>query len=813
MSNTNSSIESGLERVSGRIGYIHYHARSKYSEAGNKFLVADLLNDDATDVIKIKGEMNSPVYGWKYEFWGHWDEDAYSDGRIFKFNTFSPFISTGHSGIEDYLSRHVPELGPVRSKALVAAFGDQTLAVLRDEPARVLEVEGIGEATAKKVIEFFASSDAVRADPSTYARLYDLLSPIKPPRRIIDQLLKYYGSNSYQLIRNHPYKLLDFAGMGWKRVDTFAIDVLHYDPKGLDRQKAAVIEAVKQLEEQGHTKVDIPSIKELVSRFASLCLDRDIVSVLCDDAVLVDLEDGYVSFINTYWHEKSIAAELTRIFKKAQPYSFAVLVTGLEEEQIIATTKIEQNPVAILSGCPGSGKSYSVARLIQNIHLNEPHSGILVIAPTGKAAKRNSELLAASLPGVHIDCSTIHRALGAVPSDRSDIGVPEEAAKKGRERKRFGFTHTRKNPLQYDYIFVDEASMCDASLAASFLEAVPDGARLVWVGDHFQLPSVGPGAVLRDMIIGGIPTAILHQPRRNSGLIAQSCYDIKEGRRPRPASKWDLPNGQNWMHIEESDEEAILEIIKNVHEQYMDKYGAYKTKTELQVISPEKKGIVGCHNLNTVLSRVVNSAAWQANQVSSREFVPGDKVIRKKNKDEVALLNPNITDAELTEIYGRESFELMMLSGWRDKVKYITINETQYLQDRCYLVNGDMGEVIDYAVYLGKEQVITKFTNPNRLAMLPVQDSRTILAYAITVHSAQGSGFDTVVMPLIDYYWNDRSRSGLWCRETAYTGFSRAINRLITVGKMESLQRAISRRTIGFRQTRLRDMLLGDSGK
>jgi exodeoxyribonuclease V alpha subunit len=773
------------------------------------WLVADIMTDDGMDVFKVKGEMNSPVYGWKYEFWGHWDEDTHSDGTVFKFNSFSPVIATGRNGIEDYLARHVPELGSVRAKVIVAAFGEETLSILRSEPGRILTIDGIGESTTKAVLKFFSSPDSMRSDPATYARLYDLLNPIHPPHRIIDQLLKYYGSNSYQLIRNHPYKLLDFAGMGWKRVDTFAIDVLHYDPKGLDRQKAAVIEAMKQLEEQGHTKVDIPSIKELVSRFASLCLDKDIVSLLCDDAVLVDLEDGYVSFINTFWHEEVIGKELKRIAKKAQPYSFAVLVTGLEDEQIAATTKIEQNPVAILSGCPGSGKSYTVARLIQSIHMNEPHSGILVIAPTGKAAKRNSELLAASLPGVHIDCSTIHRALGAIPSDKSDMGVPEEAAKKGRERKRFGFTHTRENPLPYDYIFVDESSMCDVALAAALLQAIPDGARLVWVGDHFQLPSVGPGAVLRDMILGRLPTSILHQPRRNSGLIAQSCYDIKEGRRPRPALKWDLPTGQNWMHIEESDEETIVEIIKDIHEQYMTKYGAYRTKTELQVISPEKKGTVGCHNLNTVLSRVVNSAAWQANQVSTREFVPGDKVIRKKNKGEVALLNPSITDAELVEIYGRESFDLMMLGDWRNRVKLVTINGTQYIQDRCYLVNGDMGEVMDYAVNLGREHVIVKFTNPSRLAMLPVAESRTILAYAITIHSAQGSGFNTAIMPLIDFYWNDRSRSGLWNRETVYTGFSRAIDRLITVGKIESLYRAVSRRTIGFRQTRLRDMLLG----
>jgi exodeoxyribonuclease V alpha subunit len=707
----------------------------------------------------------------------------------------------------DYLARHVPELGKVKAKAIINMFGQETLSILRSNPERIMEIGGIGEYTCNQVIVYFSSDDVKKSDPAAYANLFDLLHSIRPPRRIITLLLKNFGSNAVDFVKENPYRLLAFPGLGWKKVDEFALSVLRYATRATERQTAAVLESMDQITEEGHTKIDIHSIKQCVSELASIGLDAQILPDLQKAGTLFIDQDEYISFADTMAEEAAIQREIKRLTASPLLRRIKIDRSGLEEEQAAAVDVIEQNNVSVLSGVPGSGKSYSVSKIISSIHKQFPDDDVLVVAPTGKAAKRNAELLALSMPGTKITCSTIHKALGAIPSNNAPEGVPEEDAKIGRGRKRFIFQHDESNPLDYNWIFIDESSMADVELASCLLRAIRTGTRVIWVGDYYQLPSVGPGSVLRDLIKAGVPSAILEHPRRNSGRIAQACYDIKEGRSPSPAVNWDLEAGDNWIHYDEEDEEGIVKVICDIHRQYILKYGIESTKWGLQVVSPEKKGKCGCNNLNTELSRIVNKQAWLENKVETRGFVQGDKVISKKNRQLQILLDRSVSDEALLEIYGKEALALMKFRRWRDLAKIVTIGEKSYLMDHSYFVNGDMGEVVDYTIYLGKEYVVVKFINPDRLAMVPTGDARMLLAYSITIHSAQGSGFDTVVIPITDFYWNPKNRSGLWCREIAYTGFSRSIRRLITVGDYSSLKRAISRKTIDYRKTRLQEMI------
>ena len=411
---------------------------------------------------------------------------------------------------------------------------------------------------------------------------------------------------------------------------------------------------------------------------------------------------------------------------------------------------------------------------------------------TGKAAKRNDEFIQQSLPGIRVPCSTIHKALGAKLSSESEEGIPEEEARINRGRERFQFEFNKDNKLPFDIFIVDESSMADVSLAASLLEAIPDGSRLLFVGDHYQLPSVGPGAVLRDLMAAGIPSTILEKPRRNSGIIAHACYLVKEGKYPNPvtlANTFSVEGQSNWTHREIQSDEKILDAIRDTHIRYIKSYGIEAAKERLQVISPEKKGILGCNNLNIVIANIINPSAGPIQQSKDNEegsIRVGDKVVRNRNN----------TVKMLIEDDGRgDDYE---------QPEYAWMGGKEYLISQCDVVNGDSGEVIE----IDNNYIYVVFSNPSRLCRLPKLDARISLAYALTVHKCQGSGFPVVIMPLTDYYWNEKTNTGLYCRELFYTALSRPSERLITFGKLNSAHKAINRMTIHQRKTWLKEILI-----
>jgi intein/homing endonuclease len=380
---------------------------------------------------------------------------------------------------------------------------------------------------------------------------------------------------------------------------------------------------------------------------------------------------------------------------------------SLEEEQKMIPEMILNNHVSIISGVPGSGKSYSVALIIKRVIENEVScDDVIVVAPTGKAAKRNDELIQKlNLPG-KIECMTIHRLLGAKLSSTEEEGVPEEESRLNRGRSRFAFDFNEDNMLTYQYFIIDESSMLDVELGASLFQAIPSGARVIIVGDHYQLPSVGPGSFLRDLMAAGIPSVVLDKPRRNSEEIAQSCYMIKEGKNPIPNSEG------NWTHLEKEKVEHILESILSIHKNYISKYSNELAKLNLQVISPEKKGILGCNNLNRLLSSIVNPGELISDSKKDEEPVIriGDKVVRTKNGKAIQW-DESIDDNS-------------------ENIKTEWFEGKQYYIKECYIVNGDMGEVIGFK----GSKIIVKFSNPTRICALPRSDSRISLAYAMTVH-------------------------------------------------------------------------------
>jgi exodeoxyribonuclease V alpha subunit len=779
-----------MDSIKGTIDRIIFHQTSNFSSAGNKYLIASVTyeNGSSFSTITVKGEMNSPVFGWTYVFYGSFaDTDR---GRVFSFESFEPVLPASNAGMADYLSRQVPAIGKVRARLLVDHFGPDTFQILKTNPQRVSEVAGIPSLAQDAVIDFFTNDNTLEVDPAAYSRLFDLLSPIRPPRRIITSLLKNFGSNAPQFITERPYSLLDYPGMGWQRVDQFATQVLKYDRNGIERHRRAIIEALSRLSEHGHTKVDFASLYCDATNLLGLSLSDDAVESMIVDSMIIRDEEDYISSFTLYTAEKEIARELARLQNSDSDFGFAIDDSRLEDEQKLISPMVQFHKVSIISGVAGSGKSVSTAIIVKNLYDNGI-TNILICAPTGKAAKRNDEFMQ-QFTGIQVPCSTIHRALMGKMSSEADEGIPEEEARLNRGRNKFSFEYNEHNKLPYEFYVVDESSMLDVSLASSFLRAIPDGSRLLIVGDHRQLPSVGPGSFLRDLIAAGIPCTVLEKPRRNSGAIAHACYMIKEGRQPSPRQLGIEFPDSNWTHVSRENDNDSLETILHTHINYVKKFGNEAAKINLQVVSPEKKGILGCNNLNSVLGKIINPGdeTISGSEEESTSIRLGDKVVRNKNGF-VKLLTldpPEIPDSDYDE----------------DRhVGTMFFNGESYYTSKGYVVNGDLGEVVGAKA----GEILVRFANPDRLCALPKSEHNISLAYALTCHKMQGSSAPICIIPLTDFYWNTKLNVGLWSRELVYTLLSRPSERLITVGKLSSLYQAISRVTIGRRQTRLESMV------
>lgn len=336
--------------------------------------------------------------------------------------------------------------------------------------------------------------------------------------------------------------------------------------------------------------------------------------------------------------------------------------------------------------------------------------------------------------------------------------------------------------------------MVDVKLGASLVNAVANGSRLIIVGDPNQLPSVGAGSVLRDLIAAGVPTATLTEVQRNSGRIVRACHAILGGSAPDPSPKVDLPNGENWVHLEIPDPMQIAQQVVKLHESAK-RNGNYDPEWDMQVISPEKrKPGVGCNYLNKLLADLLNPyRKMDPAKVESDDmgapvpFERGDKVIRTKNGLCDRMVNAAECDGDSP------------LFRW-DGRRYGLI-ETD-------IVNGDMGTVLDIVQEGDNWYVVVQFRTPDRLCRLPYGECHLELAYAVTCHKSQGSGFKYVIVPVHDsFYFNTRTGEGLWNREMIYTLLSRAETLLVTVGSAQAIRSAVGRPTVQRRKTRLAQLM------
>jgi hypothetical protein len=426
---------------------------------------------------------------------------------------------------------------------------------------------------------------------------------------------------------------------------------------------------------------------------------------------------------------------------------------------------------------------------------------VLLVAPTGAAAKR-SHAQFREHETCPPPCLTIHRALGIAPSFEP-AGIPSDLARHGRGRDPFGFYHSDDQPLDCSVLIVEEASMCDAPLLASLLRAVRPGTRVLLVGDPDQLPPVGPGFPLRDLIDAGIPQARLTEVHRNCGRIVRACHAIREGRAPEPAADADIEAGDNWVHIEIDDPAQIAtEIVGLVTGcKTMDRLW------DIQVISPQKRtDHIGTYDLNALLSAALNPGhAKQTDDGPDPEFYVGDKIVRTANGlvDEMVLLGQVDPDPSWGDVAHLPDGRSEVI--WQGR--HFAVRETP-------VVNGDVGLVLDLIPTERRGMdVIVLFRDPDRLCTLPLGDCHLIRAWAITTHKMQGRGCPYVILPVHrSFYWDAKRGTGLACRENLYTRFSRASKLLVTVGQYAAIEAEVRRPTVTRRRTRLKSLIESDRG-
>lgn len=734
--------------------------RIRYNENGRVIAQVKAAGHHRLSII---GDMDEPQVGASYIVIGDVKPNEQYGGEEIRFTAYRSMLPDSAQGIFNYLVDVARWVGPQQARALIKAYGDDTLKTIKDEPERVAaEINGI---TPERAAEMSASLVSNERNETAMIEMHQICAGAVGPQTA-RKAIRRWGARAPHIIRRNPFKLAQLAGVGFKMADA-VFKKLGGEPTELRRHVAGVHQAVVDMTSRdGHTIVNVPDVIRYATSLLGMSPDERALPLLQRARWLSRGEDGRTTLDKLYQAESYIAGKLADIadatvgVEKLFP---AINIDGLADEQIEAVEKIARAPVAALVGAPGTGKTYTTARIIDA--WKAAGLSVALCAPTGKAAKQMG--LALARAGVTGKPSTIHSLL----KPAVDVDGDNDA-----DNIEFKFEHGPYKPLKIDAIVVDETSMVDSSLLASLLGAVPAICRVLFVGDPYQLPSVGPGATLRDILVGGVPHFELKTIRRNAGTIVEACHKIKDGKTPAPVSKLALADQQNWRHVETAGDDQTAKLAIELATEILPTRFGFDPTWQIQTISPvNERGPLACDPLNSLLRGIINPAGQQEGKLPIRV---GDKVVRCKNGSAPGILLPD--DASPTD--DGEASEL--LDGNSDEIR---------------IVNGDIGTVRA----ITKQYIELRLRWPERIVRVKRSAHELKLAYCMTCHKLQGSECEAVVLPL-SANWR---RMPLWIREWIYTAMSRAKIVLVTVGQLDALRRAVQQTGFNRRTTKLGEHL------
>lgn len=705
----------------------------------NFYTVAKIKCDEKESLITVVGTFMSISIGETLEITGEWTRHP-DYGTQFKVESYQSIVPANLNGIERYLaSGMIKGVGPVMAKRLVKAFGLDTLTVIEKEPERLLTVDGIGKVKQQMILKSFEEHREIQ-------KVMVFLQGLGISPGYAAKIYKHYGDESIEIVKKTPYVLADdIVGIGFKIADSIAMKV-GIDPSSQARIVAGIRYVLNQLSEDGH--VYLPR-DELIAASSDML---EVEHRLVEDAMVVLVKERLV-FIDPhigngdavylapfFYAENGLALRLVQLahssFKElgASPESILQQVLSqsrieLAPEQIEACRKALTSGVMVLTGGPGTGKTTTINTIIRMFDMFKMK--VLLAAPTGRAAKRMSE-------ATYRSAKTIHRML--------EFGFVEG------EGFRFGRSEDR--PLDADIIIIDEASMIDVMLMYNLIKAIKAGTRLILVGDVDQLPSVGPGNVLKDIIDSKMVELvelkkIFRQARQS--LIVLNAHRVNKGEFPVIKNQ-----GQDFFFMEEEDPERIKDTIIQLVSERLPKFSGCDPINDIQVITPMRKTITGVENLNTVLQNVLNPPRPDKIEVKvgATVFRLGDKVMQIKNN------------------YGKMVF------------------------------NGDIGVICEIDT---EEKVVNiSFTDADGERVIPYEYyelDEIVLSYAISVHKSQGSEYPVVVMPVTTQHFI------MLQRNLIYTGITRAKKMVVLVGTKKALAIAVKNNKIEKRNTGLAERL------
>ncbi|MFP4673076.1 MAG: AAA family ATPase [Opitutales bacterium] len=739
----------------------------------NAYCVAELSVPGESRPVTVLGRLPGVQCGETLELNGRWTRHR-EHGEQFSIDSFTSKLPASVHGIRKYLgSGMVHGIGRNYASKIVDHFGADTLRIISEESGRLHEIPGIGEQRAKAIKTAWDEQRAVR-DVMMFLQTYGVT-----PAQCV-RLVKKYGSGAKRILQDQPYRLAeDIERIGFKTADKIALN-LGFPTQSKERIDAGVLHTMSELESDGHT---LATEETLVERAAELLsLDPSFVITRIRELIksnrlrsveALDEQEQHIGpacqLPQTADAEKRIAEAVARIasansglpaikIDAAIEWAHKQLGVDFADRQKDALRTALEQKVAIITGGPGTGKT-TILRALTDI-LQAKQARVLLASPTGRAAQRLAE--ATGMPA-----GTVHRLLKYDPATQ-------------------GFVHNRDNPIPCDYLILDETSMLDNRLASRLFPAVPRSAHLLLVGDADQLPSVGAGNILGDLM-SGPPAAVtrldtIYRQQDQSGIIA-TAHRILEGE-AHPGRTYqslrELDPAEDVNFIEADAPEKTLQAILYLAREYIPKNHRLDPIRDLQILSPMHRGQTGISNLNTQLQETLNPAETAAARVRAGDgnAPPGQTHFREKTGKRLPF-----------EIeYGGTSFRI------GDKVI-----QTRNNYDKN-VFNGDSG-VIRSISPDGGTLTVTFNGNAEGTDFTKSELGELQLAYAISIHKSQGSEYPVVVIPLLKQHYL------LLQRNLIYTGITRARRKVYIIGSTDAYRMAVQNHKTEVRRTHLRQRL------
>ena len=732
MNNQKSKIRGILEKII-----------FKNSETG--FMVGKVRLED-NNLVTIVGNAFELQCGEKLEVTGKWILNK-NYGQQFEIESIKTTEPATAVGIENYLgSGLIKGIGPVMANRIVSHFKLDTLKILDEEPKRLNEIDGIGKKRINLISKSWKKHKNIR-EVMIFLQSYGISNTYAT------KIYNNYGDNSINVIKVNPYRLSeDIFGIGFKTADKIALKT-GIEKDSLFRIKAGIIHLLKSAEDEGHCYFPYEEFIEISENFLCTELGKiiDALSKLEEDGKIIIVKDNVVSKVylaSIYNAEKYVSEKILALLgeevehkeykgkehgmehktegsKKDGVYDLINNLASkeriiLDDIQIKAIEKAVTEKILVITGSPGTGKS-TILNFVIKIFEKENKS-VLLGAPTGRASKRLYETTGK-------EAKTIHRLLNYNP-------------------KLNKFLKNEKNPINADIVIIDEASMLDIRLMRNLLLAIKPQTRVIFVGDIDQLPAVGPGNVLSDIISSGIvPIIELKNIYRQEGesLIIHNAHKVRDGQFPYIGK----PKNNDFFFIEKEEPEEVVDLILNLLTRRIPESFNYNPLYDVQVLVPTNKGIVGVNNLNSRIQDILNFNSQKVLR-GSVQYRLNDKVIQLKNNYEKDVYNGDIG----------------FISGIDMEMEEITVNFD--------------GRNVSY-----------DFSELDEIS----------LSYAISIHKSQGSEFKCVIIPILTSHYM------LLQRNLLYTAITRARELAVIVGSKKAIGMAVNRNIVEKRYTSLKELL------